>query len=166
MIDPATRTKWLVPKGWVSDYNRDLWPAEFRPYLPKGQRTYNDNALKMRTQVFSPVIGMGFLLTITIVKSKGSWPTLTAKLLSKAKFFPTDNPDVLCSNNLSIVKDGGYPAGTPAFKEKYTDVYFTISYTVDDDGSPVYTTASHWNKEENGSRVTIQNAPAYAWKNN
>lgn len=144
-------SKWYVPKGWVSDYNRDEWAPEFRPYLPKGQRDYNDNALKMRTRVFTPVLGSSFLVTITIVKSRGTWPTLTAKLLSKAKFFPTDDPNMLCSNNLSIVKDGGYPKGAPAFKEKYTDVYFT--------------TASHWNKEVDGHRVTVEKAPAYAWKN-
>ena len=158
-------SKWYVPKGWVSDYNRDEWAPEFRPYLPKGQRDYNDNALKMRTRVFTPVLGSSFLVTITIVKSRGTWPTLTAKLLSKARFFPTDDPNMLCSNNLSIVKDGGYPKGALAFKEKYTDVYFTIKYSVDADGTPKYTTASHWNKEVDGNRVTVQKAPAYAWKN-
>ncbi|GGF67526.1 hypothetical protein [Alteromonas lipolytica] len=75
------------------------------------------------------------------------------------------DPDVLCSNNLSIVKDGGYPKDTAAFTDKYTDVYFTITYSIDADGKPKYTTASHWNKAEQGTLFTIKSAPAYAWKN-
>ena len=165
MIDPAVRAKWLVPQGWVSDYDRNQYDAEFIPYLPRGQRDNNDNALKMRTKVISPVIGSGFLVTITIVQSLDTWPTLTAKLLSKAKFFPTNDPNMLCSNNLSIVEDGGYPSGTPAFSDEYTDVFFTIKYSTDSDGKRIYNTASHWNKQEDdGSRTEIPIAPTYAWK--
>ena len=78
-------SKWHVPKGWVSDYNRDEWAPEFRPYLPKGQRDYNDNALKMRTRVFTPVLGSSFLVTITIVKSRGTWPTLLLQRPGQAR---------------------------------------------------------------------------------
>lgn len=170
MSNESIITMWKVNDGWVSDYDRSQFPEEFREYLPEGRTSNTDDAHKLKTELHFPVDGLGvFTLTVHVLKSQISWNELTKNLLEAATFFPTKNADVLCSDNLSIVSDGGLSTGSTLFSGKYTHVYFTIIRSIDTNGTPTFTTASHWNKEgaqEKSGRAVITRAPSYAWKDN